>query len=382
MPVAFNELINRQAVKNMFKKRGVAIALLGVLSGSALADEADMRDRMRYLEERVQVLEVEKGALTEEVKAASPISFSGLVEVEAVSGKDHEGTESSDVALATVELVAEAHINEWTHAQLVYLFEEDDTEPGEIDQGILTLGNAELSPMYLSAGRMYVPFGNFETGMVSDPLTLELAETRESALQLGFDAAGLYGSVYAFNGDSAEAGDDDKVGHFGANLGYATEGFDIGAGYLSSLADTDANQDAIATAGSMQDSVVGIALHASVNSGPFTVIGEYVGANGRFAQADLAFNGKGAKPSAWNLELDYGFKMMGREASLGVARQQSAEAVALGLPESKTLAVLSVGISDATALSFEYAVAEDYSTTDGGSGESGGTFTVQLAAEF
>jgi hypothetical protein len=101
------------------------MAVLGALSGNVLADEA-----------------------------GGPISLSGVVEVEAVSGSAHDGTESSDVVLATVELAAEVQVSEAVHAQVVYLFEEDDTEPGEIDQGFLTLGNAALSPFYLSAGRM------------------------------------------------------------------------------------------------------------------------------------------------------------------------------------------------------------------------------------
>ncbi|MCW8839738.1 MAG: LbtU family siderophore porin [Gammaproteobacteria bacterium] len=341
-----------------------------------------MRARVQYLEERVQLLDKKSDEAQGGGGSGSSMTFSGLVEVEAASGKNREGVSSSDVVLSTVELAAEAHLNAWTHAQVVYLFEEDATEPGEIDQAILTLGNAERSPIYLSAGRMYLPFGNFESGMVSDPLTLELAEIRESALQLGFDSAGFYGSLYAFNGDTAEAGEDDGINHFGANLGFAGEHFDIGAGYLSTLADSDANQELIEPFGAMQENVPGVAAHVIIERGPFTVIGEYVGANRDFASTDPAFPGEGARPSAWNLELDYSFQMMGKEASLGVARQRTSEAVALELPKSKTLATFSVALFEATALSLEYAMAEDYSLSDGGSGESGGVFTVQLATEF
>lgn len=366
----------------MFAKSRVAGALFGALWGSVQADEVGMGDRIRYLEERVQVLEEKNGAMESEVKAASLIDVQGLVEVEMASGKGHEGTVSSDVALATVELLAEVDINDWTHARIVYLFEEGGTEAGELDQGLLTFGNAEASPVYLAAGRMYVPFGNFKTGLVSDPLTLELGETRESTLQVGFDADGLYGSVYVFNGDSQRIGDDDRVMHFGANLGYATEIFDIGVGYINSLADTDANQDAIATVATMQRKVAGIAAHAIVNVAGFTVIGEYVGASGGFDRLDLSFNGAGASPSAWNLEVNHRFNVMGKGANFGIARQQTAEAVALGLPESKLLAALSVGMTEKTVLSFEYASAEDYGISDGGSGEKGSIVTIQLAAEF
>ncbi len=369
------------------------IALVAVISatwGMAQAQESELRDTVRYLEERVQVLEEEKVVREEAIRAASPINFGALIEVEGASGEDHEGADSSDVVLATVELVAEARINEWTHAQVVYLFEEGDTEPGDIDQAILTFGNPERSPFYLSDGRMYVPFGVFESGMVSDPLTLELGETRESALQVGFETGGLYGAAYAFNGDSQEVGDDaDSIDQFGANLGWAMErdGYllDVGLGYISSIADSDGVSGALdenGDIGNLQDAVPGISAHAIVNTGPWTFIGEYTAASDEFYVADMGFRGNGAQPTAWNLEANYGFMVIGREVSVGVARQESAEAVELGLPENKTLAALSVGIMDSAALSLEYALAEDYSMADGGSGEDGGIFTVQMAAEF
>ncbi|SCZ57544.1 LbtU family siderophore porin [Thiohalomonas denitrificans] len=384
--------------RHVFEKVAL-VAAVSATWGMAQAQESELRDTVRYLEGRVQVLEEEKVVREEAVKAASPINFGALIEVEGAGGEDHEGADSSDVVLATVELVAEAQINDWTHAQVAYLFEEDDTEPGEIDQAILTFGNPERSPFYLSGGRMYVPFGVFESGMVSDPLTLELGETRESALQVGFETGGLYGAAYAFNGDSQEVGDDtDSIDQFGANLGWAMErdGYilDVGLGYISSVADSDGvsgamgeidrDEDGVADVDidSLQDAVPGISAHAIVNTGSWTFIGEYTGASDDFQAADMGFRGNGAQPTAWNLEANYGFMVMGRDVSVGVARQESAEAVELGLPESKTLAALSMGIMDNTALSLEYALAEDYSMADGGSGEDGGIFTLQMAAEF
>jgi len=63
--------------------------------------------------------------------------------------------------------------------------------------GTITLGNMEMFPVYLTAGKMYVPFGNFESNMIQDPVTLEIGETRESAGQVGFEHSGFYGSAYA-----------------------------------------------------------------------------------------------------------------------------------------------------------------------------------------
>jgi hypothetical protein len=128
--------------------------------------------------------------------------------------------------------------------------------------------------------------------------------------------------------------------------------------------------------------VAGIGVHAVYTTGPWTVIGEYVGASKAFDAAELDFKGDGAQPAAWHLAGGYGFELMGREASVGVAHERTSEAVALGLPETRSLVALSVAVMDNAAVSLEYATAADYGSADGGSGESGNTVTLQLAAEF
>ena len=120
--------------------------------------------------------------------------------------------------LATMELGIDAEVNEYVSGHVLFLWEEDDTEPIDLDEGFITLSGGDACPGYFSVGKMYVPFGNFESNMVSDPLTLEMGETRESALQAGFDVDGFYGSVFAFNGDIDEAGEDSHIDNFGAQL--------------------------------------------------------------------------------------------------------------------------------------------------------------------
>jgi hypothetical protein len=136
--------------------------------------------------------------------ADSKLDIHGLIEVEASAGADETDTGSSDIVLATVELRFEAEINKRIHAHIKTLHEDDATEEFIVDEGIIDIDLAD--GLKLNAGRMYVPFGNFTTYMISDPLTLEIGETREAALQLVMEEEGLYASVYAFNGDADEAG--------------------------------------------------------------------------------------------------------------------------------------------------------------------------------
>ncbi|MFP4393607.1 MAG: LbtU family siderophore porin [Desulfohalobiaceae bacterium] len=102
-----------------------------------------------------------------------------------------------------------------------------------------------------------------------------------------------------------------------------------------------------------------------------------------FKPNELEFEGHGAEPKAWNLELGYSFDLQGREATLTAAYQGTDEAQALDKPEERYLASASVGLFDNLAsLSLEYAYDEDYSQPQGGTGEEAHTVTTQLAVEF
>ncbi|MCW9013048.1 MAG: LbtU family siderophore porin [Gammaproteobacteria bacterium] len=308
-------------------------------------------------------------SLSNTLSAEPTLNISGVVEVETSSGEDHTGTNSSDIALSTIELAFDASINDKVSAQLLVLHEDDDTEEFVIDEGIISI---DLENGFtLNAGRMYVPFGNFETHMISDPLTLEIAETQEAALLIEYTRGAFSGSLYLFNGDADEAGvDQDKVDDFGLSLNYAIQTNDMnlnfGIGYINNIADTDTFQDP-ATPVSEQDA--GLAIHAVINSGPFNAIIEHIAAQ------DMLDDG--TEPSATNIEIGYDLGA----GILALAYQNTDELGGI-LPESKTMLSYSMLVVEDVGLTFEYANSDDYEITEGGSGESGSTLTAQLAVEF
>jgi len=311
------------------------------------------------------------------------VTLAGEVEVEAFHSNPFVGSDESDIALATAFLSLEGVITDQIRAEISTLFEEDDT-PLEVDTASVLLG-AEDDLGSLRAGQFYLPFGVFETAMISDPLTLELGETRETALQTGIATGGFNAAVFAFNGDLES---ESEINGFGATAGYQTTlgatDLALSAGYLNSLGDSDVLQDPItaATGGADTDEVGAWTASAILGVGDVTLVGEYLAATEDFAPGEIAFRGNGAKPAAWNLEAGYGFEMMGRPATAAIGYQGTDEALALEYPESRLMAVFSLEILPYTALSFEYAHDEDYDTNDGGSGDTADTFTAQLAVAF
>lgn len=301
-----------------------------------------------------------------------------------MAGSDFGDTDTSDVNLSTVQIGADAEVTDWARGHLLLLFEEDATEPMDVDEGTIELGRSEEIPVYLRGGRMYLPFGAYETNMVSDPFTLVLGETRQSALELGIEQSGAYASAYVFNCDIEEAGEsDDHAECFGGRLGYGQESeelkFNVGAGYTNSLVDSDGLEGFLADNElTVADRAGAFAIHAKANIGPVDLMSEVISATD-----ELQFEGGASsdEPLAWYVEAGYRFPLMDKEAVIGVA-YQSSDNLAGFLPESRIMGTLGVALHENITTSLEYAHDEDYDVADGGTGESADTVTLHLALFF
>ena len=250
------------------------------------------------------------------------LKLSWVVEVEAGYGRtksDTGGEEASDIALATVELGIEARITDWIKGTAILLWEEDDTEPVDLDVGTIFLGNPERSPFSFEIGKFYVPFGRYESAFITDPMTLEIGETRESAARLGFGHGPLAVGLSVFNGDVDKTGRTDN--HLenivlDASMGWEWDHGDLalGAAYTSHLADSNGLQDAVldnATGGTLDNRIGAVAVWASVSLRRISLSAEYLAALNDFKPNSLSFSGPGndwawsARPRALNLEAAY-----------------------------------------------------------------------------
>jgi hypothetical protein len=332
-------------------------------------------------------LEQEVKALKEKIEGTgvpAGLSFAGGIEAEAGTENGYGDENTSDITLATVWLGLGAKVCEWAVANVVLLWEEDDTGQVEVDEGIITLGNLERSPFYLTAGKFAVPFGTYETTMISDPLTLEIGETPQSAVQVGLEhPTGLSASVYTFNGDIDEDGEDDTINCFGANIGFGLDagrfGLEIGAGWINNIADSDGLGGWINDSGfTLKDYAGGFTGHVIVTFVPFMVISEYVAATD-----DIEFTNspKWEAPSAYNIEIGYTFELTGKESTLGIAYQGTNNCGGI-FPQTRLIASIGVCLVENVGVALEYAHDEDYDVSDGGTGDEADIVTVQLVLEF
>lgn len=344
---------------------------------SASAEELSNSELTR----RLEALEKKSGIKDFTETWADRISISGLLEVEGVYADedkvDGTGGDSSDLTLATVELGIDAEFNDYVSGHVVFLWEEDDTEPVDLDEGYITLTPSPNWPVYFSAGKLYVPFGNFETHMVSDPLTLELGETRESAAVAGLEQNGFYASAYAFNGDVDKFEDDSHVDNFGASAGYRMEtqnfSLDTGVGYINNILDSDFLSDE--GIDEVDDYVGGVTAHAVFSTGPVTLIGEYMTALDDTEYTDNGNIMEMEEISAWNLELGYGFTLAEKDTTLAVGWQGTDDAGGF-LAEDRYICAVSMDVFDHTSVALEY-FHEEYENDD-----ENDAVTAQLAFAF
>lgn len=367
-------------------KKALIIVLMGLcLSADAIVSSASAEEMSNYeLTRRIERLEKNQGVSG--ILPADGLEFSGLLEVEA-GYASLENEDESDLALATMELGVDAIFNEYVSGRFLLLWEEDDTEPVDLDEGVITLSGGSCWPGYLSAGKMYVPFGVFESNMISGPLTQDLGETRESAIQVGLEMNGFYGSVYLFNGDIDEAGEDSHIDNYGANAGYAleTEGFSLDAGisYINNLLDSDGLGDfateTMESAGTeLEGYVNGIGAQVVFSTGPLMLIAEYVTALDEPDFIPPAGGGTGftwEKVAAWNAEAGYFFELGGRPANAGIAFQGTDKAGDF-LPETRMMCTVGIEIFESTNLAFEYLHDEFENNHEAD------VITAQLAFEF
>ncbi len=286
------------------------------------------------------------------ITLATPVfaetTLSGAVEVEAGFVSNDNG-DSSDLTVSTVELGVDNKLNDQLEGHLLFLYEQGENGDNiAVDEATLTFKPRE--GLAVTAGRMYVPFGKFDSNMVSDPLTLELAETQEEAVQVGVTSGDATGSAYVFK-DDKDGGD--KLDDYGVNLDYATDNVGAGVSYIS-----DVNDKAAA----------GVGVHASVQMGRVGVIAEHIKVDEMTLEDDAT-----AKPAASNLEVGLD---LGNDRTVALAYQQTEAAETLELPETAT------GIAYRMPIYEKASFAAEYMNNKGYDGAKEDVITLQLAYEF
>lgn len=373
---------------------------------SLMQQNQQLNQRITDMEKNVQAAPPAKAAIEEEVtrqlgeKKPGPqindfVSLSGSIEGDYKLGKDKVGDSSSEFVLDTVELIMDIKVVDWATGKIVVKYEDDDDEDEDfyLDEANITLGKTEEFPFFLTAGKLYVPFGDFSTNMIQDPLTQTLGEINPKGVIIGYEGNGITATVFSYNGmnenEDTTDDDNDSINGFGASLAYSYEeedkGFNAGIAWVNNIADSTTITEYVEdTAGwkSISDQVGGINLNIGGKYQAFSAIAEYTAALDSFTVAEVPYGTEGAEPKALNTELAYTTSIANKETVFAIGYQKSWEAYALDLPEERYITTAAMNIFDGTTVMLEYYIDEFYDEDLDATKDSGYGFTTRLKYEF
>ncbi|WP_043814542.1 LbtU family siderophore porin [Desulfarculus baarsii] len=250
--------------------------------------------------------------------AGKRLKIYGAIEVEGqyanLKPKNGPSSSVSDFTLATAEVFIEADINKYVKGLVHMLYEEGDTDPMNIDEAYILLGQTDDVPAYFLGGRMYPAIGLFETSMVSDPITQDMFETQATAAEVGWAQDWFNVGVGAFNADvhQYDDGADNTINTFYARAQFdAPEGalgkdvdLNFGLAYINNIAAGNLREGLLTEYDQIQDLVAGWSAMISAQYEMVAFTAEYISALDDFKAGELYPDDK-LKPYAYSLELAF-----------------------------------------------------------------------------
>ena len=319
------------------------------------------------------------------------IDLSGSVEAQGISKRDFTGGSKSDVDLSRAELDVIGDINPWVTGVMIISYDNAPASSGArgtnsklyINRGFITIGNFNKSPVYGTVGQIYVPFGQYTNFMVTTPLTQSMARTKARAAEIGYShELGIYGSLYAYKGDTYMNDRNNVINSWGANLGYTKmlqdAKMDIGAGFMHNIADSEGMMDNGAAGTSyfkgfkdgkkLRHNVPAVDVHGSLKYTNYSLVAEYIDSIRVFDTADMTYDGRGARPQALDLEFNYDFKVMEKPMSVACGYGRTWQALALNLPKHSAFAKVGAAWWKSTIEAIEYRHDWNYGRSDTATG--------------
>jgi hypothetical protein len=315
---------------------------------------------------------------------AGDIAFSGTLETEITSEteKTATSTTTTNITTPTVEFAIEGTVNDRVTGTMVFKWEEGATTYLDVDEAFFTINLSDA--MSITTGKLAIPFGNYGTFMVSDPMTLEIGEINQSVFSVSGGNDMFSVTAGTFNGDIGTMSDkEDKIGIAYIAAEFAPEEGKIkgGVSWVSSISESGLSEEitkvnATTTESATDSLVAGLAAYVNAEVAGIGIQAEYVSASSNYKASELDFAGaEKAKPLAWNLEAT----MSPTDTLAVAARVAGTKDLYDFQPEKQYGVALIYEMMEATTVAVEY-MSGEYSSD--ATKDTISNLTVQFAVEF
>lgn len=378
------------------------------------APQPSLRQQMFQLQQRVNKLYKEKKDEGVHTQFGDHVSLSGGINVQTafsnrLSPTSFTSPGNQTLDLNTAYLNFNALLASWlrTFFSLTYEPNGVTTTTGgaftapEVEQAYIQFGNTKTSHYHFDLGKQYLPFGVYNRYPVVDSLTQSLAEVNKVGAVAGVDYDPFFASVYAFSAQGSLKGfgvsPRDQLMNGGAEVGIINIskkfGYEASLGYMNNMAETRFIYGVIK---STNKAVGELAGHLSFNIYRLGVITNMIYPIDRFLSTDITYNGQGARPSAYEAEVNYAFTIHGHPLVPALGYEASSQALFLSLARYRYVGSLEYTINKYLTATLELLKSKNYAVGDTGTYATGtstiATVTgngrwndaavIQLAANF
>ncbi|WP_304985093.1 CBU_0937 family porin [Coxiella-like endosymbiont] len=294
------------------------------------------------------------------------VTFSGKLEGQVAYGSTYAGLRTTNINFSGAELDTYIQGNLWVSGCMDLDYDPDELVNRSrvfMNRAFVTIGNLSRFPFYISIGQVYVPFGRYNSLMISSPVTLGLGRTRARALTVGYQTgknAALHAEVYGYQELTNNLSHSNQNNRWGTDIGYEFNNGgrvsgEVGASLISNLADSQGMQATVFLHDeTLHRTVEAIDFYGNIFIDPAVFIAEYVGALRSFDVADVSFANQGARPTAFHAEANYTFHTGSKPSSLGIGYGHTTQALALGLPQVRYSIFYNVNVWRDTNFALEY----------------------------
>jgi len=290
----------------------LSVALIAFHGAHAQEEEAPDAPVRPVVEDEGEMDEEEQGTLFKRFGFGLEADLEFIYEEEG-------NTDTNEFTFDEVTLTFDS---EWLRAEASIKYETEGKKGVIVEEAWARLGGNAVCPWFVQAGRTVLPFGEYESLFIDDPLVAVVGETDEDSIVLGYENDWAEVALGAFETDLPESGNVEfaagaKVSiveyltagvSWSSSLGESVELRDIHREYAweqaqEALAEEDEDaedepQEIVPPP--VPDTVGGLAFFATLDLESVFVHAEYVSALESFVPEHL--DDMKCRPRAWNLE--------------------------------------------------------------------------------